>query len=155
MSPIHPPRQPLDVYPGTSRPIGVPHPVQANVGSADTARWDDSPVYKKISGFYREFFAISHLANALGRSTKTLYKWEAANPPLFPRATWIYNGESKNGRRRLYTRRQIEGVLVIAYEEGVLSGTKRFVSHTEFPARCAELFQQTRAVMPDPIHDWS
>ncbi|MEV7902194.1 hypothetical protein [Streptomyces anulatus] len=123
--------------------------------SGDGARWDNDPVYKKISGFYREFFAISHLAAALGRSTKTLYKWESATPPLFPRATWIYNGESKQGRRRLYTRRQIEGVVVIAYEEGVLSGTKRFVSQTGFPARCAELFQQTRAVMPDPIHDWS
>ncbi|MGW3860274.1 hypothetical protein ACWEDZ_02150 [Streptomyces sp. NPDC005047] len=151
---IHPPRKPLDVYPGTSRPIGVPHPVQ-NAGTADLARWDEEPVYKKISGFYREFFAISHLANALNRSTKTLYKWESSKPPLFPQATWIYNGESKNGRRRLYTRRQIEGVIRIAYEEGVLSGTQRFISQTQFPARCTELFQQTRAVLPEPIHDWS
>ncbi|MGW3153689.1 hypothetical protein [Streptomyces sp. NPDC001089] len=149
---IHPPRKPLDVYPGTARPIGVPHPV-ANPQTGDTVRWDEDPVYKKISGFYREFFAISHLGHALNRSTKTLYKWETTG--LFPNATWIYNGESKNGRRRLYTRRQIEGVVAIAYEEGVLSGTKRFISHTQFPDRCAELFRQTRAVLPEPIHNWS
>ncbi|MEU1552119.1 hypothetical protein ABZ517_05280 [Streptomyces scabiei] len=149
---IHPPRQPLDVYPGTSRPIGVPHPAQTPI-AGEMARWDEGPVYKRIDGYYREFFAISHLANALGRSTKTLYKWETTG--LFPSATWIYNGESKNGRRRLYTRRQIEGVIAIAYEEGVLSGTKRFISHTQFPDRCTELFKQTRAVLPEPIHDWS
>lgn len=149
---IHPPRRPLDVYPGTSRPLGVPHPAQTpSVG--DAVRWDEDPVYKKISGHYREFFAISHLATALGRSTKTIYKWETTG--LFPGATWIYNGDSKNGRRRLYTRRQIEGVVAIAYEEGVLAGTKRFISQTQFPDRCRELFRQTRAVMPEPIHDWS
>ncbi|MFE2539076.1 hypothetical protein [Actinacidiphila glaucinigra] len=152
MSGIHPPRQPLDVYPGTARPIGVPHPALQPAG-ADVARWDEDPVFKKISGFYREFFAISHLCAAINRSPKTLYKWETSN--LFPLATWIYNGESRNGRRRLYTRRQIEGVVVIAYEEGVLSGTKRFISHTQFPARCFELFKQTRAVLPEPIYDWS
>lgn len=149
---IHPPRKPLDVYPGTARPIGVPHPV-IHPGDTAPARWDENPVYKKISGFYREFFAISHLGAALGRSTKTLYKWETNG--LFPSATWIYNGASKNGRRRLYTRRQIEGVTAIAYEEGVLSGTSRFISHTQFPARCFDLFKQTRAVLPEPIHDWS
>ncbi|AZM47783.1 hypothetical protein DMB38_20110 [Streptomyces sp. WAC 06738] len=116
-------------------------------------RWDEDPIYKKITGYYREFFATSHLATALGRSPKTLYKWETIG--LFPGATWIYNSESKNGRRRLYTRRQIEGVIAIAYEEGVLSGTKRFISHTNFPDRCKELFKHTRGVLPEPIHDWS
>lgn len=149
---IYPPRRPIDVYPGTARPLGVPHPV-VNPGQGEAVRWDEAPVYKKIQGYYREFFAISHLANALNRSTKTLYKWESLG--LFPAATWIYNGESKNGRRRLYTRPQIEGVVAIAYEEGVLSGTQRFLSHTQFPARCQELFRQTRAVLPEPIHDWS
>ena len=149
---IHPPRRPLDVYPGTARPLGVPHPAPTpSVGGV--TRWDEDPIYKKISGQFREFFAISHMAAALGRSTKTLYKWESLGH--FPGATWIYNSESKQGRRRLYTRRQIEGVIAIAYEEGVLSGTKRFISHTQFPARCHELFRQTRAVLPEPIEDWS
>lgn len=151
MNGIVPPRQPLDVYPGTSRPIGAAHPVQGYPGG--DARWDEDPVYKKISGFHREFFAISHLANALGRAPKTIYKWEANG--LFPGATWIYNSDSKNGRRRLYTRRQIEGVVLIAFEEGVLSQTQRFISHTNFPERCRELFIQTRAALPEPIQDWS
>lgn len=152
MTSIGPPRQPLDVYPGTSRPIGIAHPTQGYQGG-DEARWDEDPVYKKISGSYREFFAISHLANALGRAPKTIYKWEANG--LFPGATWIYNNDSRNGRRRLYTRRQIEGVVLIAYEEGVLSGAQRFISQTQFPIRCRELFVATRAALPEPVQDRS
>lgn len=152
MSGIVPPRQPLDVYPGTARPLGVAHPTQGYQGDG-VGRWDDDPVYKKISGYYREFFAISHLATALGRAPKTIYKWEANG--LFPGATWIYNSESKNGRRRFYTRDQIEGVVLIAFEEGVLSGTQRFISQTQFPDRCRELFVKTRAALPKPIKNWS
>ncbi|MGW1261162.1 hypothetical protein ACWD7Y_04275 [Streptomyces drozdowiczii] len=152
MSGIVPPRQPLDVYPGTARPLGVAHPTQGfQPGEGGT--WDEDPVYKKISGFYREFFAISHLANALGRAPKTIYKWEANG--LFPGATWIYNSDSRNGRRRLYTRRQIEGAVLIAYEEGVLSGTQRFIGQTQFPERCRALFAATRAALPDPVQHWS
>lgn len=152
MSGVVPPRQPLDVYPGTHRPLGVAHPTQGYQGGEES-RWDDDPVYKKILGYFREFFAISHLAKALGRAPKTIYKWEANR--LFPGATWIYNSTSKNGRRRLYTRRQIEGVILIAYEEGVLSGSQRFISQTQFPARCHELFVATRAALPEPLQDWS
>lgn len=147
---IVPQRQPLDVYPGTHRPLGTPHPSTALDPSG--THWDEDPVYKKIEGSLREFFAISHLAAALGRSVKTIYKWESQQ--LFPYATWIYNGESRNGRRRLYTRRQVEGVALIALEEGVLSGQKRFLSQTKFPERCVELFAVTRAVLPPPI-PWS
>ncbi|UXX94032.1 hypothetical protein N7U49_21745 [Streptomyces sp. AD2-2] len=152
MTGIVPPRRPLDVYPGTARPLGSAHPTQGYRGGGEGG-WDEDPVYKKISGFYREFFAISHLANALGRAPKTIYKWEANG--LFPGATWIYNSDSRNGRRRLYTRRQISGVVVIAFEEGVLSGTQRFLSQTQFPERCRELFRATRAALPEPIQDWS
>jgi hypothetical protein len=152
VSGIIPQRQPLDVYPGTSRPLGTAHPTRGYPGG-EIPTWDDDPVYKKISGFYREFFAISHLAGALGRAPKTIYKWEANG--LFPGATWIYNSDSKNGRRRLYTRAQIEGVVLIAHDEGVLSGTSRFISQTNFPERCRELFVKTRAALPEPIQNWS
>ncbi|WP_167503150.1 MerR family transcriptional regulator [Streptomyces malaysiensis] len=152
MTGIVPPRQPLDVYPGTHRPLGVAHPTQGHQGAGQTC-WDEDPVYKKIQGSYREFFGISHLSTALGRAPKTIYKWEANG--LFPGATWIYNSGSKNGRRRLYTRVQIEGAVRIAYEEGVLSGTQRFISQTQFSQRCRELFVATRAALPDPVQNWS
>ncbi|MFE5853230.1 hypothetical protein ACFQ61_08410 [Streptomyces sp. NPDC056500] len=152
MSSVVPPRKPIDVYPGTHRPLGVAHPIRGHPGS-ERVHWDEGPIYKKIGGYYREFFAISHLAKSLGRAPKTIYKWETSG--VFPKATWIYNSDSRNGRRRLYTRRQIEGVVRIAHEEGVLSGSQRFISQTKFPERCRELFAATRATLPDPVQDWS
>jgi hypothetical protein len=138
----------FDTYPGTSRPVGPPASAAVH-GSEDANAWYASPTYHYLQGAYREFFAIGHLALALGRSTKTIYKWEQRG--LFPRATFILNGSSRNGQRRLYTRQQITGVLEIALEEGVLTGARRFIASTAFPARCVELFQKTRTVLPPPI----
>lgn len=140
-----------DIYPGTTRPVGPP----AGANSERTAGedWDATPSYHYLQGAIREFFAIGNLAQALSRSTKTIYKWESRS--LFPQATFILNGSSRNGRRRLYTRQQINGVLEIALAEGILTGTRRFIGATAFPARCFELFQRTRATLPPPINEWS
>lgn len=137
---------PLGVYPGTHRPTGRP----AGVGSSPpVAYWDRDPVYKVVDGGYREFFGIRALAEALGRSPKTIYKWEAKG--LFPLATFVFNASSPQGQRRLYTRRQIEGVLTIARDEGVLDGRARFIGATLFPVLCADLFRATRRDLPHPI----
>jgi hypothetical protein len=101
----------------------------------------------------REFFGISHLGHALQRSPKTIYKWEQAG--LFPRPTFVYNGASRHGQRRLYTRQQIDGVVRIATDEGLLHGTKRYLGETLFPSRCTELFRTTKGIMPPPIHEWN
>lgn len=137
-------------YPGTSRPVGPPA-AAAVFEQAEAPSWDANPTFHYLQGAHREFFGIGHLAHALGRSTKTIYKWEQRS--LFPRATFILNGTSKNGQRRLYTRQQINGVLEIALDEGVLTGTRRFIAATAFPARCFELFQKTRSALPPPVTD--
>lgn len=111
--------------------------------------WDEDPIFKRLDGAWREFFGIAHLSAALDRSPKTIYKWEDKN--LFPKATFILNGGSKNGQRRLYTRRQIDGVSTIAREEGLLNGTTRFIGATLFPTKCFELFRATKGILPDPI----
>ncbi|MEU1816064.1 hypothetical protein ABZ543_12835 [Streptomyces roseifaciens] len=149
MTALHLHRGPLDVYPGTHRPFGTPHPVFDN--RPVLGGWDQDPIYKQYSGAMREFFAISALAQAINRSTKTIYKWE--DQGLFPPATFIYNSSSKQGRRRLYTRLQIEGIVRIAADEGVLDGRKRFLSHTRFPARAFEHFRATRTTLPPPLTD--
>jgi hypothetical protein len=141
-----------DIYPGTSRPVGPPAAI-AGEYRADDNSWDANPTFHYLQGGLREFFAIGHLALALGRSTKTIYKWEARGH--FPKATFILNGSSRNGRRRLYTRQQINGVLEIALDEGILTGRQRFIGATPFPARCAELFHRTRATLPPPVNEWS
>lgn len=140
------------LYPGTTRPVGPPVAAAEHAsGSTDSTDWDAGPAYHYLQGGLREFFAIGHLAQALGRSPKTIYKWEARGH--FPVATFILNGSSRNGRRRLYTRQQINGVIEIALDEGILTGRRRFIGTTAFPARCAELFQRTRAILP-PIANW-
>lgn len=141
------PRQPLDVYPGTHRPLGTPHPAP----SPTEATWDADPIYKKVDGHWRIFYGIAHLSAALDRSPKTIYKWEEKG--YFPRATFLYNADSRNGRRRLYTRVQIEGAVVIAHEEGLFSGDGRYLSQTRFPDRCAELFKMTRTLLPEPMQE--
>ncbi|KJK56218.1 hypothetical protein [Saccharothrix sp. ST-888] len=147
---IFPQRRPYDTYPGTSRPLDTPTPYLPQAGRA---HWDEDPIYKRQGGHFREFFGIGHLSAAIQRSPKTIYKWERAS--LFPSATFIYNGGSKHGQRRLYTRIQIEGVIRIAQEEGILNGNRRYIASTLFPARCAELFRTTRNVLPEPIQDWN
>lgn len=151
MSGLFPQRQPIDVYPGTSRPIGSAHPVmdpRPAIGG-----WDQEPVFKRVDGYLREFFSISALALAINRSTKTIYKWESGG--LFPAATFVFNSASKQGRRRLYTRKQIDGVVVIAAEQGVLNGQKRYITQTKFPLLCFELFHATRRALPEPLPEWN
>ncbi|MFE6745925.1 hypothetical protein ACFVGM_08750 [Kitasatospora purpeofusca] len=144
-------RQPYDAYPGTHRPIGTAHVVPDL--AAGYNGWDENPHYKRVDGFMREFFGTGHLSAALERSPKTLYKWEDSG--YLPPATFILNGASKNGRRRLYTRIQIEGLIAIARDTGILSGNVRFIGQTTFPSRSAELFRVTHSTLPEPITEWS
>jgi hypothetical protein len=146
------PRRPYDAYPGTHRPIGTPHAPPDDLATGYN-RWDEQPHYKKIDGFWREFFGIGHLSEALGRAPKTLYKWEEKG--FLPAATFVLNGTSKNGRRRLYTRAQIEGLISIARDTGILTGNARFIGQTSFPSRSAQLFRETHSVLPEPITEWN
>ncbi|MFI9271845.1 hypothetical protein ACIGXM_14160 [Kitasatospora sp. NPDC052896] len=145
-----PSRPSYDTYPGTSRPVAAP---LGHVTMHAISYWDEDPIYKRQGGQLREFFGIGHLAAALQRSPKTIYKWERAG--LFPAATFIFNGASKHGQRRLYTRIQIEGVIRFAQEEGILGGNRRYIGSTLFPTKCAELFRATHSVLPEPIQDWN
>lgn len=142
---------PIDFYPGTNRPVGPPASAVL-FEQADAPTWDSEPTYHYLQGARREFFGIGSLALALARAPKTIYKWEQRQ--LFPRATFILNGQSKNGQRRLYTRQQVNGVIEIAVDEGVLTGQRRFIATTAFPARCFELFKKTRAVLPPPVEEF-
>jgi len=109
--------------------------------------WDSRPYIKVVDGYPREFFTIGHLANALMRSSMTIRGWEAQG--IFPKPSFIVGGADRHGRRRLYTRKQIEGVARIAHEEGILDNRRRFIKQTRFSERCFELFK-TRE-LPPPI----
>jgi hypothetical protein len=47
-------------------------------------------------------------------------------------------------RRRLYTRHQVEGLIRIAEEEGILRDKQKAISKTQFPARARKLFNEDR-----------
>jgi len=94
----------------------------------------------RIGGMDREFFTIGALAKALGRQPGTIRKWEADE--LLPKATFRQSTEDPRGEHRLYTRAQIEGIVRIATEEGLMNGDGKAVTSTDFTRRVFELFRE-------------
>jgi hypothetical protein len=62
-----------------------------------------------------------------------------------PEARYRNKTSDIRGRRRYYTERQIEELLQIADEEGLLNSRRRNPSQTRFPQRARELFDQLAA----------
>ena len=96
--------------------------------------WDDHPQHKfekYLRGEKIEVFTVGALAEAIGVSTKSIYKWERQRilppsryrmePPRYkqkPDVEVRIPGKSPAGRR-LYTRAQIEAVIEAAHEANV------------------------------------
>ena len=84
---------------------------------------------------------------ALNRDTNTLREWEGLDylPPARWRSSPKNEGpRSQHGRRRLYSREQIEGLQEIARQEGILDHSNQ-IGSTNFPIRARELFARLRA----------
>ena len=132
-----------EFYPGSRQPLHR-HPNRAleenrKMTLAVDPEWDNKPRKYVTNGQDREFFTVGHLALALGRRPVTIRLWEREG--VIPKATYQVNSESPNGRRRLYTREQIEGLVKLAFEEGILhTHDQRPISKTQFTARAIELF---------------
>ena len=98
-----------------------------------------------VQGREVEFFGIGDLARVLGRQPVTIRSWE--NEGILPVPTFSKPGRDKDprGRRRLYTRGQIEGIWKIAGEEGILEpGPRINILKTQFTKRVIDLFEQLR-----------
>lgn len=135
-------------YPGSKRPI-IRHP---NRHADERPRrhqyaiddtWDAKPRKYVVGGVETEFFTIGQLARALGREPVTIRKWEREG--IIPVATFQVPGKEGDprGRRRLYNRAQVEGIVRIAHEEGVLHERRRSFETTEFKSKVLALFQTT------------
>jgi hypothetical protein len=106
--------------------------------------WDEKPTTYTVNGAPMEFFTISHLSAALGRSIVTIRSWEKRG--LLPRTPYSSpkpKGDSlpnvvRKGRR-LWTRDQILGILAIATEEGVILNGKPPTE--KFALRVLELYK--------------
>lgn len=131
-----------EFYPGSRKPL-VRHPNRHHDAEErpDPDRWDAKPQVHKIAGEATELFTVGQLAQALGRRPVTIRTWER-NKTL-PNATVQLPGRNQDvrGRRRLYTRAQIEGLVKIAQEEGLLNGDRRSIRATDFTRRSFDLFR--------------
>lgn len=87
-----------------------------------------------------DVFTIGQLATALGRKAVTLRKWETDG--VIPLAPFELPGTDARGRRRLYSREHMEGILQIAIEEGVMDNLTVKIKETKFSERVLELFER-------------
>lgn len=117
-------------YPGKRKPVNreAPRP-----SPPEFKPWDTNPRTYKVKGVDTEFFTVGHLAAALNRTTRTIRWWEDKKvlPPATFRAPKPQRAQLKQVGDRLYSREQIEAIVAVAEEEGVLDGkppTERFTA---------------------------
>lgn len=114
-----------DLIPGKRPPVNR----ETTVSVPTEQHWDDRPIKYMFQGGEREFFTISHLAAALGKSVVTIRSWESKGmmPPTPYRSPrprgGMLPGKPTRGKR-LWTREQILGILEIAAAEGVILNGK-------------------------------
>ena len=88
-----------------------------------------------------EFFTIGALARALNRAPNTMRDWERLG--IIPRG-YESNPDSRNGRRRLYTREQILMLRQLAADCSVLHDLRAVVRGSEFSRLAHVLFEQLK-----------
>ncbi len=136
------PETPTEYYPGSKKPL-IRHPnrTENTPKFFDNSGWDAKPLKVKIGGVEHEMFTLGNLAQALGRKSVTLRKWEADR--VIPKATFLKKGREGDprGNRRLYSRPQVEGILRIAIEERLMEGDNRSISATTFTSKVFDLFR--------------
>lgn len=128
-------------YPGRRKPANRTEKKQ-ETASED---WYAKPLKFMVNGEMREFFTIGHLAKATGYSVQSIRAWE--NTHLLPKSRYRTPSPKMSRSpehivkgRRLWTREQIEGILRIAKEEGVILNKK--APTPRFAQRVQELFNE-------------
>lgn len=102
--------------------------------------WDAVPYLKLVNGRTIEFFFIGSVAQVLGRSPNTVRSW--IDKGYLPNAPFRIASRTANGQHRMWTRAQVEAILRVAQEEGILDGAR--VGSTEFTVRIREIFRQMK-----------
>jgi hypothetical protein len=126
---------------GRAPAVGERPPVQR-------AEWYSNPIVKTINGRAFDFYTIGQLAEALGLKPVTVRKWETMGwlpRPLVhtPPPKWNLPGKRPAGKR-LWTRGQVEGIVRIAREEGMLQAAHLVPSDkSAFTQRIVALFNET------------
>jgi hypothetical protein len=126
-------------YPGSNMKRDTA-PVQV-----DTMEWPKGRILT-VKGREVECFTTGQLATLLGgRSAVTIRSWE--HEGILPKSGYALPGKDGDvrGRRRYYTRNQVQGVLDIALEEGIFwPGPRINVRKTMFTDRVQAYFKALR-----------
>lgn len=125
-------------YPGSTTPIPEPGKPEEKK-RPEPGAWDEQPQVLVHNGKETEFFTIGALGRAMGKSPVTLREWERKG--WLPKARFRTANITKRKAQRLYTRPQIEGIVLIADQEGLLRPKPRDIAQTGFPQRVANLFR--------------
>lgn len=127
-----------ETYPGSKmkrRAVAPPEPRKRGLAGYE-------PVILNVQGVPTEFYTVGVLAALLERQPPTIRKWERLG--YIPESRFRTPGRTKHGQKRLYTRPQVEGIVRIATEEGLVGESNRNCSATKFPERVRVLFEELR-----------
>lgn len=106
---------------GRERYPGSDHYVGDKPEAPAPADWG-KPVTYLINGVETEFYTIGQVAKALNRSPVTIRKWERLG--WIPIASFRSPARQKIKTNRLYSRAQLEAMVRIAWEEGLMKFTR-------------------------------
>lgn len=128
------------VFPGSNTPL-IFEEVR-NIQEKAIEDWDAKPNIFRMNDKDVQFFSIGQLGKALGnRSPNTLRAWEREG--ILPKSPYVKPSTTPNGRRRMYSRAMVEGLVRIAKQEGVLWPDKGIrLSDTKFSEKAIELFKR-------------
>lgn len=128
-------------YPGTTTKVHdyEDREVAAKVTPSDPEHLDlGEPIVLHVKGEPVEFFTIGVLAAALNRKPVTIRQLEAR--AMFPKSSYRDPKRRGTGKRRLYTRAQIQAAVRIATEEGVMKPGADLI-HTQFSQKLNQIWR--------------
>lgn len=136
-----------EYYPGSRRkrresiPMRQERVLAERIQAKQDEPWDARPWRKHIRlrdgrEVDLDMFPIRALAKALNRNSVTIRRWiRLGHLPKAKYQTPPLAGTRGDAGRRLWTRAQIEGIVQIAKEEGLLSDRTPRIQNTNFTAR--------------------
>jgi len=107
--------------------------------------WDTRPIMIWYQGVEYEMFRIGALAKALNKDSVTIRAWMRKG--WLPRNSFQTRpipGTLGDAGRKLWTRRQIEGIVQIAREEGLLEDKPPRITATDFTKRVTAAWRSWR-----------
>lgn len=133
----------MTVTPWSDLVAGRPRPNQP-ADRADLPAWALNPFPSSIDGVDVDVFAIGAFAAAVGKSSRTIRRWERDG--VLPRGTLRVDHPDPRARQRRYAFEWIQGIADIAEAEGVLGSKVADFSRSRFTERTFLLRRQLAAL---------